>query len=136
MDNSSPVSWSCQRSRQSLEICEGHAIADRAVLISGVCLDRSILGVHNFQNRRFATRVTKHGEPQAIFRKFGGTIEVGKFVQRRVRFGIQRSNLGKKFALRQRKLPLGLAQRKLLAEIRSLYAEADTALRGINAIPI
>src|SRR2546430_5704468 len=91
MDNSSPVSWSCQSSRQSLEICEGHAIADRAVLISGVCLDRSILGVHNFQNRRFATRVTKHGEPQAIFRKFGGTIEVGKFVQRRVRFGIQRS---------------------------------------------
>src|SRR2546429_6641475 len=159
MDNSSPVSWSCQRSRQSLEICEGHAIADRAVLISGVCLDRSILGVHDFQNRRFATRVTKHREPQAICCEFSGTMETGKFVQGRVRLGVQGLDLSKKLALRQRKLPLGLRapQLSLLdaalrgapvpdgnvqsgrsgrTQIRNTIRTVHGELRGINAIPI
>src|SRR5205823_6111939 len=53
------VSWSCQHSRQGLQIRQGHAVAHRAILISSVGLGIRCLRVPHFQMGRVKVPMTE-----------------------------------------------------------------------------
>ena len=101
-------SWSCENSRQCLEIRERDAIADGAVLIIVAGLHESGLRVDDFENRGFAALVTQRGEALAFRGEFGGALQAGEFVERSFGFGVQRANFGDQFALREGEFALGL----------------------------
>jgi hypothetical protein len=67
------ISWSSEHSCKRLEICKGYAITDRAIVIPGARLRKSVLRVNDFENGGLAVFVAEGREAKAVGSEFGGS---------------------------------------------------------------
>src|ERR1700747_3845383 len=93
------VSWSCQHSRQSLQIRESYAITDRSVLVGGAGLRVGRLRVNHFEHRGFPALVAQRSQSKAFFRQLRGASETAQLVHSRLGFGVERLDLRQQPAL-------------------------------------
>src|SRR5579863_6794763 len=59
--------------RQSLQICDCDPVPDLTIVISIARLRECVLGVHNFQHRRFPRLVAEIGQAETVGRHLCGT---------------------------------------------------------------
>jgi hypothetical protein len=86
------ASWVGEDSGEGLQVSQGDAVTDGAVLIIVGSLDKNVLRVRHFEHGGFAAFVAQRGEALAFRGELRGTPQAGKFVEGSFRFGVERTD--------------------------------------------